>query len=311
MNWKSRLNANIKNPACLLSVLFGIVLFCVAFFEPEFPVLASPYAPAPAVSIPVVPVTPVTPRFPFTPPVVVPTDVESTLPSFPGNYPALSNIGPLSSPALNGIKLIDDNDFPHIEVLSGETSGISIKKTDGTVYEKVGSFVVKLVKGEILVSVKRPSQTAMIQIPLLGAISVTANGDVIVKFVDGVLRVLNLDGTGQSIKVQLNRGPFAGDADPTVAVAPGFELIAGDKKLTRAELRPKDGIARRHFKVLENGHLAISEISVESVLNASDVIADFRQKVSGVKERRILSDMSKMAAVLNHTNGTQGFTVEE
>lgn len=278
------------------------LFFLAAFLQPEFPVIASPYGPPPTVPPPTF-----TPPV-FTPSVVVPTDVESTLHSFPGNYPNLP--GNFSSFALNGIQLVDDSDFPQQSGLKGPTSGISIRQTDDTVYQKVGDYVVKLVKGEILVSVKRPSQTAIIQTEF-GDIAVSANGDVIVKFVDGVLRVMNLDGKGLTIKAQLDKGPFAGPADPTCAIAPGYELIASDKKLTRAVLRPRDGIARRHFKLLENGHLAISEFSVESALNASDVIVDLRQAASGVKERKILGDMSKMAAVLNYKNGTQGFSVEE
>ena len=284
----------------------------ITLINPDFPVIASPYgSPAPVVVEPVMmtPPPPPPPTRVFIPQIVVPTDVESKIPSFPGNYPN-DGLQQFYSPALSGIQSIDDASFPLTTKLKGPVTGISIKQTDGTVYKKLSDYVIKLVKGEILVSVKRPSETAIIETPY-GAVSVNANGDVIVKVENGTQRVTNLDGTGQSIKVQLNQGPFAGPADPTVAIAPGFELVAKSTKLTRLDLRPKDGIARRHFKVLENGHMAISEISIESVLNASDVMADFRQNLTGSKERRILSDMSKMAAVLNYKNGTQGFSVEE
>lgn len=297
---KNRSQKYLKNIPYLLALLFLLA----AVLKPEFPVIASPYGPPPMV----IPTTPVVPTPIFTPPIVVPTDVESSIPSFPGNSPGLINL--ISAPALNGIQLIEDSDFPLQSNLKGPTSGISIRQTDGTVYQKVGDYVVKLVKGEILVSVKRPSQTALINTPF-GSIAVGANGDIIVKYTDGVMRVMNLDGTGQTIKVQLDQGPFAGPQDPTVALAPGYEVVASEKKLTRSNLRPRDGIARRHFKLLENAHLAVSEFSVESALNASDVIADLRQSASGVKERKILGDMSKMAAVLNFKNGTQGFSVEE
>ena len=290
-----------KRRAFLDKIPFFIagLFFMAAFLNPEFPVLAFPYGPPP---------TMVTPTNPFTPPVVVPTDVESGLFNFQGNVPNFLN---LSSPvALNGVKLVDDSSFPNASELKGPTSGIAIRQTEGTNYEKVGDYVIKLVKGEILVSVKRPSETAIVETPF-GNISISANGDAIIKLNEGTLRVMNLDGQGQTIKAQLDRGPFAGPADPTLTVAPGYEVVASKHTLSRSLLRPRDGIARRHFKVLENSHLAISEFSLESALNASDVIADLRQSKNGVKERRILGDMSKMAAVLNHMNGTQGFTVEE
>lgn len=295
-----------------LAFLFGTPIPAEA--QSTFPPSTPSYSPTPTTVEPTPPPTPpllITPLPtvpPFTPEIVVPTDVEPGLFNFQGTVPNFSN---LSSPvALNGVQLVDDSSFPQASELKGPTSGISIRQTEGTNYEKASDYVIKLVKGEILVSVKRPSETAIVETPF-GNISISANGDAIIKLVDGTLRVMNLDGQGQSIKAQLDRGPFAGPADPTLTVAPGYEVVASKHTLNRSLLRPRDGIARRHFKVLENSHLAISEFSLESALNASDVIADLRQSKDGVKERRILGDMSKMAAVLNHMNGTQGFTVEE
>lgn len=232
--------------------------------------------------------------------------------NFPGNFPALSGTTPnMSFVALNGILELQPRDFPDEARLAGPTSGISIRWSKETPQpKKINDYVVQFDKGEMLLSVKNPSKTALIK-TAFGDIAVSANGDVLVSFNNGILRVTNLDGSGQTIKCQLDKGPFAGPADPTVTIAAGFELIGGDRKLTRTELRPRDGVKRRHCKILENGHLAISEISVESVMNANDIIADLRQASAGAKERRILGDLSKMAAVLNYKNGTQGFTTEE
>lgn len=244
-----------------------------------------------------------------TPPVVVPTDVEPSLNTFPGSNLAGVKFD-FGSYALNGIMRLPDSAFPQESALAGPTNGITVKFKPNSDYKMEGEYIVILKKGEILVSVKKPSKMAMIKTPY-GNISVAADGDVLCKFENGVLRVTNLDGGGQTIKAQLNQGPFAGASDPTVTIAAGFEMVGADHKLTRSDMRPRDGVARRHFKVLESGHLAISEISVESIMKANDVIADLRQSSTGVKERRILGDMSKMAAVLNYKNGTQGFKVEE
>lgn len=245
-----------------------------------------------------------------TPPIVVPTDVQPNLNAFQtgANLPMVNyDFGAI---ALNGIMRLPDSAFPQESALTGPTNGITVKFKPGSEYKMEGDYIVVLKKGEILVSVKKPSRLAMIKTPY-GNISVAADGDVLCKFEYGTLRVTNLDGGGQTIKAQLNQGPFAGASDPTVTIAAGFEMVGADHKLTRADMRPRDGVARRHFKILESGHLAISEISVESVMKANDVIADLRQSSTGVKERRILGDMSKMAAVLNYKNGTQGFKVEE
>lgn len=264
------------------------------------------YGPSPMPTpVQVLPIYPIT-----TPPIVVPTDVEPNLPSFQANMGSPNSIVDFGSIALNGIMRLPDNSFPQENALSGPVSGITVKFKPGTEYKMDNDYIVNLKKGEILVSVKKPSKMALIKTPF-GNISVAADGDVLCKFENGVLRVTNLDGKSQTIKAQLNQGPFAGAADPTVTIAAGYELVASEHKLTRSDMRPRDGVARRHFKVLENGHLAISEISVESVMKANDVIADLRQSSTGVKERRILGDMSKMAAVLNFKNGTQGFKVEE
>ncbi len=216
----------------------------------------------------------------------------------------------VTNAALSGIIRLPDGAFPEESKLEGPITGITIKFKPGSEYTTENDRIVNLKKGELLVSVKRPSKVALIK-TAWGSISVAADGDVLVKFENGILRVTNLDGNGQVIKCQLNKGPFAGPSDPTVSIAAGYELVGGEKRLSRQDMRPRDGVARRHFKVLENGHLGICEISVESIMKANDVIADLRQSSTGVKERRILGDMSKMAAILNLKNSTQGFKVEE
>lgn len=260
--------------------------------------------PQPQTQPPIV-LPPVLPPPEARPPIVVPTDVTNAFLTTPITVPNI-----LTHPALEGIQLLPDSQFPAQNVGNQNVDWITVKFKDGAEFSKPNSYTVDLKSGEILVSVKSPSKVAFVN-TAYGVVALSANSDAIISFVDGVLRILNMDGEGMTIKAKLDQGPFAGPADPTVTVAAGYELIASSQKITRAELRPKDGIARRFCKVLEDGHLAISEFSLESALNNSALIVDLSQKVSGVKERRMVSDMTKMAAVLNYKHGTDGFSAEK
>jgi hypothetical protein len=263
------------------------------------------------------------PENPFSPPIVVPTDV--TYPVLP--VPNVSS--PSSAP---GITVLSESGFPRSEQLKGSTDFLEVRTTPDTEYQKTSAYSATLQSGTMLLGVKKPSEIGMVDIPL-GSVASYSNADVMVKVDNAVptpsaptpsnspgrittgvsppivTRITNLDGTGQNVRVNLNKGPFANPADdPVLALAPGYELVASTHKLTAADLRPDDGFARRNTKVFgSKGNLAVSQISVESILHSSSLIASMNQKDSGAKDRRILADMSKMAAVLNHVNGTVGY----
>lgn len=301
MSRKTRIKLDQSGKVNAVMITMSLSFIALALAYPRYTVHGQNYGqPAPQQQAPQV-VLP-----PFRPPIVVPTDVTSPQLVNPINLPP--NIQ--TSMALAGVQLIADSQFPPLEVKNQPLDSIVLKFKDGSVWTKPNDYTVDLKSGEILVSVKAPSKMAFVITPF-GTIALGADADVYISFKDGVLRILNFDGDGMALKAQLDKGPFAGPADPTVTVACGYELVASQNKISRAELRPKDGIARRFSKVLENGHLAVSEFSVESALKSCDMIVDLNQKVTGVKERRMLSDMTKMAAVLNYKNGTDGFKVEK
>jgi hypothetical protein len=290
----------------------SLLLLCALFQPPAEAQRSGPpppkFTPTPTVNIPLPPVftppvfvPPVLPP-PTTgglPPVIVPTDVTNL------NWMPPANSGGVH-PALAGIKSVGEKSFPASSALSGPSSGILVRSEPGTEFSRPNVYVVDLQKGAVLLSVRRPSNVALIQTPL-GEVSVAANGDAMVRFEDGLLRIDNLDGRGESVMVKFD-GKL-GSAKP-LAIAPGFEIVAGDHTLGRSDVRPSDGIARRHSKVLEGGKIAVNTFSLQSLLESHSLIAGMNQSQSGTKERKILGDMSKMAAVLNYVNGTQGYVAE-
>lgn len=228
--------------------------------------------------------------------------------------------------------------FPKQEDLRGSTDFLMVKSAPNTEYSKVNAYAANLQNGTLLVAVRKPSNTGMVT-TALGDIAISANGDCLISLnpqggTDGpssalpggtptawnstggntggtggdgqVLRVMNLDGMGESCKVNLTGGAFSHLPQKIFVLAPGAELVAGTAPLSSRELRPNDGVTRRKAQMIDK-HIALSRFSVESVFKGSDLIASLGRAESGSKESRVISDMSKMAAVLNQVHGSWGY----
>jgi hypothetical protein len=239
---------------------------------------------------------------PYTPPVVVPTDVTRNIP----NVNLLFN--PNGPASLDG--LVPTAKFPAVNELGGSTDFILVlPRSASTVWTKISQYAVTLKDGQLLVGVRKPSQIGMIvtENASIALYSNAQGADALVTTKDGVVRIANLDGIGENVTVQLNGSVFAKLNRRSFSLRPGFELLASVNPLTRKDLRPSDGIGRRQTQLIENRYVAISQFSVESAMKNSDLIASIQQKDTGSKEKRILADMSKMAAVLNQVGGTWGY----
>ncbi|MBA3994982.1 MAG: hypothetical protein C0469_15795 [Cyanobacteria bacterium DS2.3.42] len=242
------------------------------------------------------------------PPILVPTDATNPTPQLGAAY----NIPSLQLPTgVSGLIPMKINEFPKEENSKDKGEWVLVRAEQKTHYSRSSPISVELSVGAVLVSVRRPSQTAFVKTEL-GKVAITANGDAIIKNEDGVLRVMNIDGMGKSVRVKLEGGPFVGNDTKVVGLKPGFELVAGSRLLKRNDLKPKDGIGRRKASVVLKGYAAVNQFSVDTLMQSCDLVVAINQNVTGVKERRILSDMSKMAAVLNmmDTAPGQGFVRE-
>lgn len=257
--------------------------------------------PPPVRHIPTPPV--VTPHTPDTP-TVFPLDV--TTPRAGSRAQKLTPLSVDQVQAISGITEI--RSFPSSEFLKGSQDFILVQKeSDSDVIQRETPYLVNLVHGRVLASVRRPSELGMVHTEL-GDVAFHSNSDAFIDFAGDVLRVRNFDGMGQTIKVRINRGPSQGHA---FAVAPGYELVVADHKLTRTELRPNDNIMRRGTQTFAGGFAGVSQYSGESELQHNAIVAQMVQRQnSDAKAHRILSDMSRMAAVLNQINGGDGFSRE-
>lgn len=278
------------------------------------PVYVPPVAPVIPLTPPVVvtppPVAPViTPppqiHIPVTTPTVIPPNLnpmDVTNSWLPGSQPMVENTA-----ALSGIKSVTD--FPTEDMGKDEEPGIIARGTEVSEFKKVSAFAVKFKSGEIMASIRKPCRLGLIQTPL-GDVALTGDADVIVSEQNGVLHIFNLTGNGVSVKVKFNDVAMQEEKTRAFALAPGYELIAANRKLSQSDVRRADQIARRHFKMIQNGQVAVCEYSLESVVSTSTLIAKLESTNAGPKDRRIMTDLSKMAAVLNQVNGGYGYTVE-
>lgn len=208
-----------------------------------------------------------------------------------------------------GLFALKPNEIRLKEQADGKAEGIFVLSQEHSDFGRPRSNVVDLKNGTIFVSVRRPTTMAYIDSPL-GVIALAADAAVIVGYNDGVLRLMNLTGTGKRVKLSLDRGSFSGDKHLGLGVTPGYEVVAGTNKLERSQLRPNDKIARRHSCFLGRDNIAVNEFSLDSALATSELISSLKQRDSAAKEQRVLGDMSKMAAVVNQLRGAIGFVAE-
>lgn len=209
--------------------------------------------------------------------------------------------------ALAGVKSLPGDSFPG-EGQAGASDALLVKQRDGSEFERLSPASVKLNHGQILASVRRPTRVAFVTTGLL-QVALSGDADILMTSEHGYVRVANFDGRGQTVKIKVEAKLISGQDDKVIALAPGYELVVANHALKRSEIRLADGCARRHFKLLEDGKMSICELCPESVLTSSPLIAEMnRQPID--RDRRIIGDMSKMAAVLNYINGTEGFSVD-
>jgi hypothetical protein len=160
----------------------------------------------------------------------------------------------------------------------------------------------------MLLSLKGSSNEASVDTPD-GLVHLRSEGDVVISYIGSVLRVENISAIGHSCRVQVEKG-IMGEKEQVLALAPGYELVISDRALMSGEIRPADEIARRKFYVFDNGQVAVNEFSVDSIIAASPVISSiYKSDNIGKKETKIIGDMLKMAAVMNHIHGPGGYTV--
>lgn len=208
--------------------------------------------------------------------------------------------------ALAGIKTLSD--FPGDDRCKEGSDSLLVRVTAETVFQKTASYSAKFESGEMLAAARKPTRLAFVDFAY-GRIALSPDSDIMIKNVGDVVHIVNFDGRGETVKIKLAESSGSEQNAKVIALAPGYELVVGNRVLKHHDVRIADGCARRHFKMLDNGKIAVCEISTESVLTRSAVVAELKPQEAD-KERRILADMSKMAAVLNYVNGTNGFKAD-
>lgn len=252
------------------------------------------------------PVATVAPVASFSAPVVVAPTVTTLLPTGTQVFPK-DLIDPLKTlmPDKRTWNSKGIKEVPHFAFKPGSNNAL-FHAEEGSTFSQIASNQVKLDDGSVLLSLHGP--TAMVQTPN-GNVAVKGEGNVLTTHIAGVTRVANISARGVACRVEMDAKAIEGDTK-VVALAPGYELVVGDRELRTGEIRPSDGIARRAGFVFANGHIAVNEFSVDSILDTHPIVAAMLQDTTKA-DRRCLNEMCKMASVMNYVHGGGGYKPAE
>jgi hypothetical protein len=267
-----------------------------------------------------IPVAPVAPSTPIAAPVVVAPTVVNTVSTPVFVAPPVTNtvtdqIFPKDITDVLLPKLINDSktyNSKGVKEVTGFASNVPVsggalfRAEEGSHFEQISANEVKLDKGAVLVSLHGPAATIQTN---NGTVQVKGEGNVLTSFIAGVMRVANISARGSACQVKIDGKTIEGETK-TLALAPGYELVVGDRPLLHGELRPADGLARRANYVFDKGYVATNEFSVDSILLSHPIVASMLEN-STKADRKCLNEMCKMASVMNFIHGAGGYKQAE
>lgn len=183
--------------------------------------------------------------------------------------------------------------------ISGQAS--AIHHSAQTKVQELAPGHYHLDSGSLLVSPHHSRSTTLSTD--LAKILVGRKSDVLVSFDAGVLRVQNLDGVGKDVLIELNQ---PGNPSPVVTLRPGHELVVASRHLDWDVIRPADGIGRRNQVLIGDGKMAVSEISLASVLKNQKLLSASKKSEVNA-QRQIYNRVLKTAVILDGLRGKNGF----
>lgn len=244
------------------------------------------------------------------------------------------NVNAEGMSALTGIHTSFRHVFPSAIDIHGSSAGVLLHARKETKYDLLTPLSIWLEEGPLLVSVRTPSELVLVATKF-GDICVTAGGDALVDRAEETLRIVNLSAndtvflnmhdklwtnspwghlskvqqlnekTEKSAKKKTRTRTYDEIDSGAIAIEPGYELIIGAEPLQMEEVKRQDGIGRRDFKTLTNGVFVLTEISVDNLAQAHDLIKNLKDH--GPKANNVLSDITKSANTLKAKQGEQGF----
>jgi signal transduction histidine kinase/ActR/RegA family two-component response regulator len=204
-----------------------------------------------------------------------------------------------SPDAVRGLALIGGP--LHSLPVSGVSTAGYLHRVGNTKVNELSAGKMRLESGSMLVSLPGSRQATLIETPI-GELWIGKKADVLVSYADNVLRVQNLDSISSNVRVALKSGQSGQDS---IAVGPGYELIASANKISKEALFPRDGVARRNQVLIGDGHMAVAEVNLASVIKTQPLIASLTR--SKESDRKLFERVVKTAAILDITRGKKGF----
>ncbi|MBX9688438.1 MAG: hypothetical protein K2X27_17140 [Candidatus Obscuribacterales bacterium] len=232
--------------------------------------------------------------------------------------------------SLNGIQANNSRIFPSAIDIHGSPAGVLLHARKETRYDLLSPLSIWLEDGPLLVSVRNPSEMVLVATKF-GDVCVTTGGDALVERAESdTLRIINLSTGSDTVFLNMHdklwtNSPWGGIAKSSpsktktrgrkktyadidsgaVSIAPGFELLVGAQGLSLDDAKPADSVGRREFRTLEGGRFIVSEISVDNLTQAHDLIKNLSSH--GEKASAVFNEIMKNAGILRGRQGESGF----